>query len=264
MECQKLEECIQECECSPECGSSCIYNLDSNSVCVNIWDLCVNGKIEKNVCPDNEFVIIDGDSECSVSCESTSECSVKTYYINDEVSYVAAARTGKSYVSELQTIICENESKFVECNVEEIENRPDQNTIVFRVDIKSNIDKTELTQVYNSRFKNANFLELPSFDGEIQNHVFNGQICEVSGDDDDCVDQDANIGLIVGLTFGMIILLLIIVYVVMAFLNKDWRWIYPDKNPYPKPSKNTGYTPKPMVPYPKVLKINDVSFSICR
>ena len=134
------------------------------------------------------------------------------YYLDDSINSFHGTYSQSQF--ELNKLICDGESQFVTCSIEEITISITNDALyqlnTFRTFITSILDKEEVNIIYNSRFQTADDTNFELFDADtLQSHFFTGEICQLTSEGDDC-HMESYISLIVGLSFGALFIVLII------------------------------------------------------
>ena len=134
------------------------------------------------------------------------------YYIVDEIEVPSGDASSDKILADLSTVICtDSQPDWDDCKVKPIASKRDPVNFLFQTDVTTIYDKSTTKNQYNSKFESADETQLEIFDKSIKDHRFTGEICEMIDGSDDCkeiIEEDLNVGLIVGMTFfGLFIVL---------------------------------------------------------
>lgn len=134
------------------------------------------------------------------------------YYIVDEIEIPSEDASSDKILADLSTVICtDSQPEWDDCKVKSIATKRDPVNFSFQTDVTTIYDKSTTKTQYNSKFESADETQLEVFDDSIKEHRFTGEICEMIDGSDDCkeiIEDDLNVGLIVGMTFfGLFIVL---------------------------------------------------------
>ena len=133
------------------------------------------------------------------------------YYIVDEIEIPSGDASSDKILADLSTVICtDSQPEWDDCKVKSIATKRDPVNFSFQTDVTTIYDKSTTKTQYNSKFESADETQLEVFDDSIKEHRFTGEICEMIDGSDDCqeIEEDLNVGLIVGMTFfGLFIVL---------------------------------------------------------
>ena len=133
------------------------------------------------------------------------------YYIVDEIEIPSEDASSDKILADLSTVICtDSQPEWDDCKVKSIATKRDSVNFWFQTDVTTIYDKSTTKTQYNSKFESADETQLEVFDDSIKEHRFTGEICEMIDGSDDCqeIEEDLNVGLIVGMTFfGLFIVL---------------------------------------------------------
>ena len=142
---------------------------------------------------------------------TTSKLNDHNYYILDQIDVPNDQSSVDEVLEDLTTVLCNSDSTWSNCMVKSVTSKRDALSFSFQTDIRTTDSKDGTKIAYNSKFENADESVLSVFDEKIKNHRLMGEICEMKDGFDDCEEiivDETNVGLIVGLTFfGLFIIL---------------------------------------------------------
>jgi len=209
------------------------------------------------------------------------------YYIVDEIEIPSDDASNAKILADLSTVICtDSKPEWDDCKVKSTATKRDPVKFSFQTDVTTIYDKSTTKTQYNSKFESADETQLEVFDENIKDHRFTGEICEMIDGSDDCkeiIEDDLNVGLIVGMTFFGLFIVLVIAYIIIAwfFKDKNWFWLcqicgfckpevpQKPKSTYPgSPNAPNIYDPAPILPaepptpqaYPEPIHRNPPTF----